>query len=92
MVTRCGSGRPRICANSSALPASSSNGSTFRRDVSAVTSSTRSDIAWNSGLWMRISRSDTSPILADERRGTSPRYGWCETAHREEPCRTSSTS
>jgi hypothetical protein len=45
-------------SNSSALPVSSSNGVVLRREVSAVTSSTRSDMAWNSGEWMRMSSSD----------------------------------
>ena len=51
-----GSGRPRICSSSAALPASSLNGSTFSREVSSVTCSTRSAMAWNSGLWMRMRR------------------------------------
>src|SRR5690606_22073731 len=61
MVTLGGSGLPRIPSNSSALPASSSKGSTFRREVSSVTRRTLSAMAWNSALWMRMRRSPDMP-------------------------------
>jgi hypothetical protein len=54
-------GTPRICSNNSALPASSSKGSTFRREVSSVARKTLSAMAWNSALRMRMRRSLDMP-------------------------------